>query len=170
MTNRRASSGQRGGSNRASRISTLLRNAERGEDAGFEFTYMVLPMAMMITLIAAVTLVRSSQLPLWTAATECARAAVATLDESIGTRQGEEAGMNSLLGNGISAASVPSVDITLGPDGWARGKPLTCEVRYTINTGGVPGFSNKFPTGIPMSASVTLPIDPWKSQWDPALP
>lgn len=150
-------------------IRTLLRNVQRGEESSFEFTVMVLPMAMMITLIAVVTLVRGSQLPLWTAATACARAGITTLDESIGIRQAEEAGMNSLTANNIGATNEPSVDVST-PQGWARGKPLICTVSYTINAGTVPGFSDNFPSGVPVTASVEQTIEGYKSQWDPALP
>lgn len=147
----------------------LLRNAQRGEESSFEFTVMLLPMTMMITLIAVVTLVRASQLPVWTAATACARAGIATLDESIGTRQAEAAGMNSLIANNISATSAPVVTVST-PDGWMRGKPLVCTVSYNINAGIIPGFSDDYPSGIPVSAEVELNIEGFKSKWDPALP
>ncbi len=152
----------------ASLVRILLNKAERGEDTSFEFTAAVLPMAVMITLIALTTLVRSSQLPLWTAAMSCARAAAATLDHSIGEDQGEAAGMTSLLNNNINAKAAPIVQVTANE--WARGKPVTCEVSYDIDVSGIPGFSELVPGGsYPMSASVTLPIDPWKSRWDPTL-
>ncbi len=151
-----------------SRVRVLLNKAERGEDTSFEFTAAVLPMAVMITLIALTTLVRSSQLPLWTAALSCARAAAATLDPTIGEDQGEAAGMASLLNNNISTKSQPVVNVTYGD--WGRGKPVTCEVSYGIDVSGIPGFSEMVPGGsYPMSASITLPIDPFKSQWNPNL-
>jgi hypothetical protein len=153
-----------------SRVRVLLKNAERGEDTSFEFTAAMLPMAVMITLIAMTTLVRSSQVPLWTAALSCARAAAATLDESIGTEQGEAAGRNSLANNNISGTDNSDPVQVSAPQGWGRGKPVTCEVSYTIDVSGIPGFSELVPGGgYPMSASVTLPIDPFKSKWDPNL-
>lgn len=161
--------GQNGRRQKAvSPVRVLLKNAERGEDTSFEFTAAMLPMAVMITLIAMTTLVRSSQVPLWTAALACVRAAATTLDPTIGVDQGEAAGMNSLLNNNISASSQPIVNVTHGE--WRRGNPVTCEVNYTIDVSGIPGFSELVPGGgYPMSASVTLPIDPFKSQWDPML-
>ena len=154
----------------ASLVRVLRKNAERGEDTSFEFTVAVLPMAMMITLIALTTLVRSSQLPVWTAATACARAAIVTLDEGIGLEQGEDAAMNSLVSNNISAAAAPSVSIST-PQGWMRGKPLVCTVTYNIDVSGIPGFSEMVPGGTyPVEAEVELNIEGFKSKWNTVGP
>lgn len=154
----------------ASLVRVLLKNAERGEETSFEFTVFVLPILMMIILIAMTTLVRSSQLPVWTAATACARAAIVTLDERIGRDQGTTAALNSLLSNNISASAAPDVVISV-PKDWLRSKPLICTVTYNIDVSAIPGFSSMVPGGVvPVEATVELNIEGFKSKWDTTGP
>lgn len=146
-----------------SHLRTLWRNAERGEDASFEFTVWIVPLMMMIALIAFATLVRASQVPAWTAASECARTAIATLDSDIGVAQGEAAGWNSLRGNYISTAAA-SVRVTFGA--WEPGSDVTCTVNYGIDLSGIFLLDGLVPgNSIPMQAAVTLRVEPTKSRW-----
>jgi hypothetical protein len=141
----------------------MLRAAERGEDSSFEFTVMIVPMVLMMSLIAFATLVRSSQVPAWTAASECARAAIATLDEDIGVAQGRRAAMNSLSGNFIRATGL-TVNVAYGT--WDRGSTVTCRVDYNIDLDGVVLMDSFFPGNkVPMSAEVSLRVERFKSRW-----
>ena len=144
-------------------LRTLLKNAERGEDASFEITVAIIPMMMMIALIVFATLVRSSQVPAWTAASECARASITTLNSSIGVKQGVEAGWNSLRGNFINT-STAAVNVTYGS--WTRGSDVTCTVSYNIDLSSITLLNGIVPgNSLPMQAQVTLRIEPTKSKW-----
>lgn len=142
-----------------------LRHAvERGEDASYEFTVAIVPLMLMICLIAFATVIRSAQTPAWTAASECARAAIATLDQSIGTAQGELAGMNSLRGNHLSTSGA-TVRV-FAPAQWARGANVTCEVNYNIDVSGILMLDGMLPGNVlPMQVAVTMRIEPYKSDW-----
>lgn len=153
---------RRGGRLRSA-FARVLRAAERGEDSSFEFTVMIIPMVLMMSLIAFATLVRASQVPAWTAASECARAAIATLDEDIGVAQGKRAAMNSLSGNFIRGDGL-SIDVIFGK--WDRGSTVTCRVNYNINLDGVVLMDSFFPGNkVPMSAEVSMRVERWKSRW-----
>ena len=145
-------------------LRALWKWAERGDDASFEFATWIVPLMLMICLIAFATLIRSAQTPAWTAASECARAATVTLDQSIGVAQGEAAGWNSLHGNHLSA-STASVQVT-APTGWKRGAEVTCQVNYNIDVAGILMLDGLLPGNVlPMQVAVTLRIDPYKSDW-----
>lgn len=153
----------RHGSHTPAALARVVRAAERGEDSSFEFTVMIVPMMLMMSLIAFATLVRASQVPAWTAASECARAAIATLDEDIGVAQGRRAAMNSLNGNFIRAAGL-NVDVNYGA--WERGSTVTCRVNYAIDLDGVVLMDSFFPGNkVPMSAEVSLRVERFKSRW-----
>ena len=139
----------RHGSHTPAALARVVRAAERGEDSSFEFTVMIVPMMLMMSLIAFATLVRASQVPAWTAASECARAAIATLDEDIG--------------NFIRAAGL-NVDVNYGA--WERGSTVTCRVNYAIDLDGVVLMDSFFPGNkVPMSAEVSLRVERFKSRW-----
>jgi hypothetical protein len=139
----------------------VLRSAEHGESESFEFTVAIVPIVTMILLIGFATLVRSSQMPAWTAASECARAAIATEDEDTGRAQGEQAARDSLAGNFI----VPeSIDIRLEGD-WTPDSPVMCRVIYDIDVSRIPSFSELLNGRLPMRAEVTLRTEPYKSRW-----
>lgn len=121
----------------------------------------MLPLAIMITLIAVVAVVRPAQYPVWVAARECARNAITTLDANSGVQQGIAAGYNSLRGNHLSASSA-SINLSYG--GWERGSDVTCTVSYSIDVSGIPLVQGVY-KNIPMQASVTLQIEPLKSRW-----
>ena len=143
-----------------------LRNAERGDDASFEFTVAIVPLMLMVCLIAFATVIRSAQMPAWTAASECARAGIATLDPAIGKAQAEDAGNKSLHGNYLSG-SVGAAHI-VQPDAanWKRGADLTCRVNYNINVSGILMLEGLLPGNVlPMQVDVTLKIEPYKSAW-----
>jgi len=158
------SNAQRRGGWQLQALARVLCVAERGEDLSFEFTVMIVPMVLMMSLIAFASLVRASQVPAWTAASECARAAIATLDQDIGVAQGERAAMNSLKGNFIRATDL-SIDVEFGD--WDRGSTVTCRVNYNIDLDGVVLMDSFFPGNkVPMSAEVSLRVERWKSRWD----
>ena len=48
-------------------LARLLRQLERGEDESFEFTALITPIMVLLMMIAFAVLVRSSQMPAWTA-------------------------------------------------------------------------------------------------------
>jgi len=139
------------------------KNVERGEDASFEITVAIVPLMMMIALIVFATVIRTSQVPAWTAASECARASIATLDPSIGVAQGKAAGWNSLHGNYINTSSA-SVNVSYSS--WTRGSDVTCSVSYSIDLSGITILDGLIPgNALPMQAQVTLRIEPDKSSW-----
>ena len=142
-------------------LARIARLAERGEESVVEFTVASVPIMIMVLLIAFVTVVRSAQMPVWTAAGECARAAVATMDESLGREQAERAARDSLAGNSISATSI-QVDIV---GVWRPESTVTCQVTYDIDVSGIAGFAELTGGRVPMSAEVTLRIEPHKSRW-----
>jgi Flp pilus assembly protein TadG len=135
--------------------------AERGEDESYEFTVVIVPIVVMILLIAFATVVRAAQMPVWAAASACAREAIASADETIGRNQGERAAWNSLNGNVINASAVQVV-IT---GTWAPNTPVTCQVSYNIDVSGIVGFNEMTGGSVPMSAQVTLRTEPYKSRW-----
>lgn len=137
------------------------RALERGEDQGFEFTAVIIPIMMMIVLIGFSTVVRSSQMPAWSAAGECARMAVATVNPAIGAAQARRAAVQSLNGNTIRALN-PQIIVT---GNWAPGSTVTCSVSYDIDVSGMLGIGGFVGGKIPVSAQVTLRVDPYKSRW-----
>lgn len=146
---------------RLAALKRLARRSERGEDTSFEFTAVILPIVLMILLITFATLVRSSQMPAWMAATECARAAVATEDEGLGREQGEQAAVDSLVGNSIQ---VKNVRITITGD-WTPDTPVACRVSYDIDTSTLAFFAELTGGAVPMVAQVVLRTEPYKSKW-----
>jgi hypothetical protein len=139
-----------------------LHQAERGEDSSFEFTASILPILVMILLISFATLVRASQMPAWSAASDCARAAIATLDEGLGRDQAQRAALASLAGNSINA-SAGQILIT---GAWEPNAPVTCRVSYDIDVSGIPMIGDLAGGIVPVQASVTLRVEPYKSRWD----
>ena len=160
-------------------IAQKLRQAERGNDTTFEFTVWVVPLVTMVFLIGVVVIYWSSRLPVRAAAVDCARAAIATLKESVGVNQGEEAGLQSLHKNNINAQNA-TVEVTTG-GGWSRGDAVTCTVRVKIDLGNnqprpAPGSftfldlllsptSSIGSDGIEIVEAVTMHIEPLKSNW-----
>lgn len=139
----------------------MYRALERGEDQGFEFTAVIIPIMMMIVLIGFSTVVRASQMPAWSAAGECARMAVATVNPSIGAAQARRAAVQSLNGNTIRALN-PQIIVT---GNWAPGSTVTCSVSYDIDVSGLLGIGGLVGGRIPVSAQVSLRVDPYKSRW-----
>lgn len=146
---------------RGSWLRQWLRQAERGEDQSFEFTSVIVPIMIMIMLIAFGTLVRAAQMPVWTAASECARMGIASADETSGRQQAEEAALASLTGNAIN---ISSVDIDITGD-WTPNSPVTCRVSYDIDISGIAGFAELTGGRVPVLAEVTLRTEPFKSKW-----
>jgi hypothetical protein len=101
-------------------------------------------------------------MPAWSAAANCARAAVATLDESIGRQQALYAAQQSLLGNSINA-----MDSQIVINGsWAPGATVTCQVSYDVDVSWI-GFIAELQDGkVPVQASVTMSVEPYKSNWN----
>lgn len=146
------------------------RAAERGDADTFEFVVGVLPIAMMLALIGAVTIIRPAQLPVWIAARECARMASATLSESIAVDQGTRAAVNSLQNNPLAGVAIGNgnvfVDYNPNNLGDPRGETVTCRVNYTLELGTLPLVGGLF-GAVPLDASVTMIIEPLKSDWTP---
>ena len=140
------------------RVAHLL---QRGDAQSFEFSIWMLPLAIMVTLIGVVAVIRPAQYPVWVAARECARNAITTLDSGAGVNQGVQAGYNSLRGNHLSASSA-NINVSYGA--WERGSDVTCTVSYKIDVSGIPLIQGVY-HDIPMQASVTLQIEPLKSRW-----
>jgi hypothetical protein len=140
----------------------VWRWAERGEDTSFEFVAAIAPIVIMILLIAFVVIVRASQMPAWSAAANCARSAVATLNESIGRQQGLYAAQQSLLGNSINA-----INSQIAISGsWAPGAQVTCQVSYDVDVSWI-GFIAEMTGGkVHVQASVTMSVEPYKSHWN----
>ncbi len=146
------------------------RAAERGDADTFEFVVGVLPIAMMLALIGAVTIIRPAQLPVWIAARECARMASATLNESIAVDQGTRAAVNSLVNNPLAGVTIGNgnVFVDYNPNNLSdpRGETVTCRVNYTLELGTLPLVGGLFGS-VPLDASVTMIIEPLKSDWTP---
>ena len=140
----------------------LWRKAERGEDTSFEFVSVIGPIVVMILLIAFVVVVRASQMPAWSAAGNCARAASATLDEGLGREQALYAARQSLIGNSIKA-----MDSNIFISGsWEPGGKVTCLVRYDVDVSWIEFMAEMTGGKVPVSASVTMTVDPYKSNWN----
>ena len=139
----------------------IVLSTERGDGSAFEFTVAIIPLVMMLVLIAFTSIVRASQMPAWSAASECARAAVATMDPSLGATQARRAATNSLIANNISASAAT---ITITGD-WTPGGSVTCRVAYDIDVSVVLGLANVTNGTIPMVVSITLLVEPNKSSW-----
>jgi Flp pilus assembly protein TadG len=139
------------------------REFERGEDEAFEFTTLVVPLVIMIMLIAFATLVRSKQMPAWSAASECARAAIESLDADTGKRQGKEAAEGMLAGNYVD----PSMAQIVVTGTWEPDTPVTCNVSYSIDVSDIPGFAELTGGAIQVNGAVTLRTEPYKSRWGP---
>jgi hypothetical protein len=147
---------------------TLMRSIERGDGDVFEFTIGILPLLMLTFLIAGVAIVRPLQLPVWQAARECARMASATLDPVRGEVQGENAGINSisnqLFGNVSGGSAVVTYDPPANGKTNVRGHKVTCSVSYTVDMTSLPIAGDLFGV-MPMNSSVTMLVDPIKSDW-----
>lgn len=137
------------------------RECERGEDEAFEFTTLVVPLVIMIMLIAFATLVRSKQMPAWSAASECARVAIESLDPDTGERQGREAAQGMLAGNYVDPATA-QIDVT---GTWEPDTPVTCSVSYPIDVSDIPGFAELTGGAVQVDGAVTLRTEPFKSRW-----
>lgn len=143
------------------RLARFVRTAERGEDSSFEFTTLIMPIILMILLVAFATIVRATQMPIWTAASECAHEAVVSLTENIGREQATQAALASLHSNAIDPTSVV-INIT---GNWEPDSPITCQVQYNIDVHNLAFISEVTGGYIPMSAQVTLRTEPFKSKW-----
>ena len=138
-----------------------FRQFERGEDETFEFTTLVVPLVFMIMLIAFATIVRSKQMPAWSAASECARVAIESLDPDTGERQGIDAAEGMLAGNFVNPLTAQIV--VTGT--WEPDTPVTCIVDYPIDVSGFPVFAELTGGEIPIHGEVTLRTEPYKSVW-----
>lgn len=116
---------------------------------------------MVIVIIAFATVVRASQMPAWSAASECARMAVATVSPSIGAAQAREAASQSLRGNTLRALNT-QIQVT---GTWAPGALVTCRVSYDIDVSGMFGIGDLVGGKIPIVAQVSLRVEPNKSRW-----
>jgi hypothetical protein len=142
-----------------------LRLLERGDGgSSFEFIWGVVVVAMMVMFIAAVTIIRPTQLPVWIAARECARNASATVDAARGISQGWEAGNRSLIGNYLGGAT-PNISVS---HAGIHGGNTTCIVTYTVtavdNIPLIGGIFASSPARV-VRAEVTMKIDPHKAFW-----
>ncbi len=143
-------------------VSSVLRQAEKGEDTSFEFVSVIGPIVFMILTIAFVVVVRGSQMPAWSAASECARAAVATLDENIGRAQAQRAAEESLAGNSIKASSG---QIVITGD-WSANSTVTCTVSYNVDVSWIQILSEFTGGSVPVTASVSMRVERYKSIWN----
>jgi hypothetical protein len=138
-----------------------FRRFEHGEAENFEFTTLIIHLVVMISLIAFATLVRSKQMPAWSAASECVRQAVATRDADIGKAQGDQAARAMLAGNYVDPTTA-----TVSIDGsWEPGGRVTCKVTYLIDVSGIPVMGELTGGGVTMSGQVSLHTEPNKSRW-----
>ena len=160
------------------RLQTILRQAQLGEAATFEFTVMIVPMMILILLIGMITIYWGTRMPARRAASDCARAAIATLDAPTGIAQGRAIAQESLKGNNMNADSF-HIDIF---GDWSPGGKVTCTVRFRIllpndstpqtNLGSAETWFdiNNVITLIDDKAlvvieGVTLEVEPFKSEW-----
>lgn len=142
-------------------MGATLRHFERGEDESFEFTMVMSPLLVMIVLIAFATVARTELMPAWTAASECARAAVATMDANLGRQQGIDAALGLLASNYVNPATA-QVNVT---GTWQPDTPVTCSVNYPIDVTGIPIFAQLTGGAIHVSGSVTLNTESNTSRW-----
>jgi hypothetical protein len=140
---------------------SLAKQTERGEDTAFEFVFAIAPIIILLVTIAFAVIVRAAQEPAWSAAYECARAAVATTDPDLGQQQGEEAARNSLAGNSVNSLGTY---ITLDGD-WSPNSSISCVVGYDIDVSWISIFAGITKGKVPIAAKVTLRVDPYKSNW-----
>jgi hypothetical protein len=138
-----------------------IARCERGESETFEFTALIVPLVVMISMIAFATLVRSKQMPAWSAASECVREAVSTRDEDTGREQGTQAALDMLAGNYVD----PSTAQVKIEGTWEPGTAVTCQVTYVVDVSGIPLVGDLAGGGVTMSGQVTLRTEPYKSRW-----
>lgn len=150
-----------------------LRQFERGEDESFEFTVVIGPLVIMIMLIAFATVARTELMPAFSAASECARAAITTYDPATGQEQGEQVARGILASNYVNADS-PSTHVEVSGDEedgiWPPDTPVTCSVSYQIDVSGIPFFAEMTGGFIPISSSVTLHTERNTSRWPTPAP
>lgn len=142
----------------------LLRNIERGDGDSFEFTVTAMPILMLIGMIAFATIVRTSQMPAWDAAFNCARLATSSRSISLGESQGQEAALRSLNSNFVKVKNA-RIDVQQVPDAGQVGA-VRCTVSYDIDVEGI--FLMGPITGgkVPMTASVLLDRQRFQSDWN----
>lgn len=134
---------------------------ERGHASSIEFIWFVPILAAIISLIAYTVLARSAQIPVWTAARECARVASATTKAGRGTALGAQAALGSLAGNNLSVERA-TVSVQ---HGGGRSASVTCTVSYSAGLGTLP-LSGWFGIDVfSVQSSYTLLAEPFRSDF-----
>jgi hypothetical protein len=144
-------------------VRSKLRRAERGEDESFEFTVVVIPLVVMVMLIAFATITRTELMPAWSASSECARAAITTVDPAIGKQLGTDAALGMLASNYVNP-NTALVEFSASST-WEPDTPVTCSVSYPIDISGIPWFNELMGGAIHVSSSATLRTEPYTSRW-----
>ena len=143
------------------RVRTAVWLAERGHASSIEFIWFVPILTAIIGLIAYTVLARSAQIPVWTAARECARVASTSSKAGRGSALGVQAAMGSLAGNNLLAErATVSVQHSGG-----RTASVTCTVSYSVGLGGIPMVSWFSFDVLSIQSSYTLLAEPYRSDF-----
>jgi len=96
---------------------------------------------------------------------DACRAAVESLRQDDGQRQGLDAGRETLNGFSMSAASAR---LTVQSQGkWDRGAWVRCQTQYTLKTNDIPMVRLFYPGGaIPLKSIIWSRIQTWRSWWE----
>jgi hypothetical protein len=155
-------------SGKQSKRRTMLRQAERGEAQSFEFVVMVLPMMFLISVIGLVIIYWSARLPAKRAAIDCARSAIATLNQTVGVEQGEFVGVQSMVNSG---AAIEHLGVEVYPlVSWTRGATVRCVVSGQLDIRDMP-MLQMLPTVVnnggifEIYEVADMQIEPLKSDW-----
>ena len=96
---------------------------------------------------------------------DACRAAVESLRQDDGQRQGLDAGRETLNGFSMSAASAR---LTVTPQGkWDRGAWVRCQTQYTLKVSDIPMVRLFYAGGaIPLQSTRWSRIQTWRSWWE----
>ena len=130
----------------------------------------LLLLAMIFGLVNFVAQVQPVKALVHSLAYDCARAGVATLNSGRGLTQ---AGATAVEAASMGAYYNPAgLYVEAYPDTvWGRGQVFIGEVHYNVRTDHLPMVSWFYPNGyVPLSAQVSMTIEPYQARWGGSTP
>jgi len=136
---------------------------ERGQGHTVTALTLMLVIVLLLGIALFVTKVRPAQVSVAAAARDCTRQAGLSLDPARGLAQAYAAAEATLASAHLDPARAT---ITVTPLGaWGRATEVRCEVTYSVSPAGIP-FGWLFAREeIPIQATYTTVVEPWKSRW-----
>ena len=129
---------------------------------------MVFPMMFVISLIGLAIFYWSARLPAKRAAIDCARSAIATLNQNLGVAQGQFVGAESMLNSGVT---IDHLGVEVYPlTSWTRGATVRCVVSGKLDVRDMPMLHVLEPVAdaggiFEIYESADMQIEPLKSDW-----